>query len=178
MSVIDAREGALEIRLGREEEFAAIGALTVAAYERLRDDAPMGDYETQLRDVASRAEDSVVLVAVQGGALLGSVTYVPDAGCAMSEFDDPEGAGIRMLAVDPDLQGRGAGRALTEACIARARSEGRRRVFLHSTGPMLVARGMYERMGFVRRPELDEFYGGPPYSEEQPLHLIAYSLEL
>ncbi len=179
----------MEVRQVRPEEFDAVGELTVAAYRLLRENVPLGDYEEELRDVAARAADSIVLVAVEGSspsgadptdgaAVLGSVTYVPDPNRNMSEFTDPAAAGIRMLAVDPAVQGRGAGRLLTETCIERARSEGKQRVFLHSTAPMAVARGMYERIGFERREELDEFYADPPFTEASPLHLIAYSLEL
>jgi ribosomal protein S18 acetylase RimI-like enzyme len=96
----------------------------------------------------------------------------------MSEFADPDAAGLRMLAVGPQFQGAGAGRALTEACIARARGEGRRRIVLHSTPVMEVARAMYERLGFVATPGLDLFVTRPPYSDDEPLRLIAYVLEL
>ena len=44
--------------------------------------------------------------------------------------------------------------ALT-ASLDRAQSDGSAEVILHTTGPMLIARDLYERMGFVRAPELD-----------------------
>jgi ribosomal protein S18 acetylase RimI-like enzyme len=168
----------MEIRVVGPEEFEQLGWITVAAYRHLHGDAPLGDYEVQLRAVSARAADSVVLVAVDdAGDLLGGVTYVPDSGRAMSEFSDPEAAGIRMLAVRPDRQGTGVGRALTEECIRRARSDGRPRVVLHSTDVMVVARRMYERMGFVEAPELDVYLGERPYAKEG-LRLIAFVLAL
>ena len=66
-----------------------------------------------------------------------------------------DAAGIRMLVVDEHARGRGVGRALTEACIERARASGLAEVVLHTTKPMRVAHEMYERMGFIRAPELD-----------------------
>ena len=81
-----------------------------------------------------RASEAVVLAAVDdaSGDLLGCVTYVPDASNPWAEHLREGEAGIRMLAVDPAGQGRGAGTALVAACLDRARADGRRAVFLHS----------------------------------------------
>ena len=162
----------------RADEYDALGTITVEAYRDLFGGAQLGGYEEELVAVAERAADSVVLVAVDDDdQLLGGVTYVPDPGRAMSEFTDPDAAGIRMLVVRPSSQGAGIGRALTEACMARARSDGRRRIVLHSTPVMTVARAMYERLGFERAPALDEWVTEGPYAND-PLHLIAYVLTL
>ena len=40
-------------------------------------------------------------------------------------------------------------------CIRRARAGGASVLSLHTTDLMRVAKAMYERMGFVRAPELD-----------------------
>lgn len=166
----------MQIREAAPEEYEAIGELTVAAY---REVSPLGGYEDELRAVARHAASCTVLVAIdRDGALLGSVTYVPGPGTPMSEFTDPDAAGIRVLAVDPTRQGAGTGRSLTEACIDRARAAGRRRIILHSTQYMTVARGMYERMGFSPVPALGALVTDPPFSVSQPLELLAYVLEL
>lgn len=166
----------VEIREALPHEFEALGRITVDAYRHLQGGKPLGDYEDSLVDVAGRAADSVVLVAVDdAGELLGGVTYVPDSTREMSEFEDPEAAGIRMLAVRPDRQRGGTGRALTEACVVRAHADGRRRVLLHSTAMMEVARGMYRRMGFEEVPELDVWVPGPG---GRPLRLIAFRLTI
>jgi predicted N-acetyltransferase YhbS len=167
----------MEIRTIRQEEFDVLGRLTVEAYRALHGGESLGAYEDQLLDVSTRAADSLVLVALdEAGDVLGGVTYVPGAGRAMSEFADAEAAGMRMLAVRPDRQGAGVGRALTEACVARARAEGRARVILHSTDVMKVARAMYGRMGFVEAPELDVLVRDRP--DADPLRLIAFVLSL
>jgi GNAT superfamily N-acetyltransferase len=166
----------MEIRVIRPEELAALGEITVDAYRHLQGGASYGDYEKQLRAVPARAADSLVLVAVDDeGDLLGGVTYVPDADRAMSEFSDPEAAGIRMLAVRPDRQGAGVGTALTEACVARARADGRTRVVLHSTEVMAAARRMYRRLGFVEDPGLDVWV---ERADGTLLRLIAFVLAL
>ena len=89
----------------------------------------------------------------KNGSLVGGVTYVPRPGRRMSEFTDPDAAGIRMLAVDPRHQGSGAGRALTAWCIevgTISRPQTRRAAL---DAPMTVAHGIYESLGFVRSPE-------------------------
>lgn len=168
----------MKIRTVTANEYTALGQLTVDAYERLFDE-PLGAYEHQLRDVAGRAADSVVFVGVDDAdTLLGGVTYVPGAARAMSEFEDGQAAGIRMLAVDPRHQGNGVGRALMEMCISQARTDGRARIILHSTVYMQVARSLYEHLGFERAADLDVMLTDEPNSEENPFHLIAYVLEL
>jgi len=148
----------LQVRLVRPDEHAALGELTVAAYGRVDPSTLEGDYADELRDVAGRAAAAEVLVAVDqeaGGAVVGGVTYVPGPWSPAAEFGDPDAAGIRMLAVAADAQGRGVGEALTRACIDRARTAGRRFVVLHSTDRMTTAHRLYERLGFERDPSLD-----------------------
>jgi predicted N-acetyltransferase YhbS len=155
----------VEIRTAEKTEYEAIADITVNAYveEALRNGSAdsVGDgshfnsaYVPALRDVAGRARDAVVLVAIEEDSVLGAVTYVPGLG-PYAEFDDRDAAGIRMLAVAPEAQGRGVGTALVRACLDRARAEGRARVVLHSTPWMATAGRMYARLGFRRAPERD-----------------------
>lgn len=168
----------MEIRRVRPEEYLAVGEIRVRAYRDLFGGGPLGPYENQLLDVARRDIDSEVLVALDDdGQLLGAVTYVPGPGLTMSEFTDPDAAGIRMLAVEPRRQGSGAGRTLVEACLQRARRDGRRRIILHSTPRMTTAHGIYRRFGFDRAPELDEWVNDGA-EDGEPLHLMAFSLTL
>lgn len=170
----DRRVG-VEVREARPDEFGAIGDLTVEAYAALLGADHLSDYRAELEDVAGRASSATVLVAVEGGAVLGSVTYVPGPQSPLHEFEDPEAASIRMLAVAPAAQGRGIGHELTAACIALARSAERRRVVLYSTEPMVVARAMYERMGFVRDEGRDWTF---TREDGSTLVLLCYELEL
>jgi ribosomal protein S18 acetylase RimI-like enzyme len=144
------------VREARPEEHARLGELVVAAYRSLPEfDEP--DYEPELRDVARRAREAVVLAAVDDadGSLLGCATYVPGPESPWAEFLQPGEAAIRMLAVDPAARGRGAGTALVVACVSRARAEGRSAVFLHSMEFMRAAQAIYRRLGFVRQPDRD-----------------------
>jgi ribosomal protein S18 acetylase RimI-like enzyme len=144
------------IREARPEEHASLGELVVAAYRSLPEFDEPG-YEPELRDVARRAREAKVLVAIDdvAGTLLGCVTYVPGRDSPWAEFLEPGEAAIRMLAVEATARGRGVGTALTVACIARARVDGRAAVFLHSLAYMRAAQAIYTRLGFIRRPERD-----------------------
>lgn len=136
----------------RRDEHAVLGELTVAAYATL---GYLGDdYADELRDVAGRAAAAEVLVAVEGDRMLGGVTYVAGPGIH-AEFAAPDEAGIRHLAVAPDARRRGAGAVLVEACVARARSEGKAQVALFTTPWMTSAHRLYDRLGFRRAPERD-----------------------
>ena len=169
----------MQIRLILPDECEVLGQITLRAYKNLDGRESLGPYERELLDVAARQLDSEVYVAVDDdGNLLGGVTYVPGPERTMSEFQDPEAAGIRMLAVDPQYQGLGAGRALVETCIARARLQHRRRIILHSTPVMTSAQAIYQRLGFESFPKLDIWFADEPYSPGEPLHLIAYTLSL
>ena len=144
------------VRDARPEEYARLGELVVAAYRSLPEFDDPG-YELELRDVASRAREAIVLVAADADsdAPVGCVTYVPGPESPWAELLEPGEAGIRMLAVDRGARGRGAGTALTQACLERARAEGRVAVVLHSLAYMRAAQAIYTRLGFARRPDRD-----------------------
>jgi ribosomal protein S18 acetylase RimI-like enzyme len=145
----------MRIRSLRPDDHDAVGELTVAAYATVDPATLDSGYDDELRDVAARADGVEILVADDGGALVGAVTYVPGPESPAAEFTEPDAAGIRMLAVDPSAQGQGVGAALTEACIDLARRDGRAQIILHSTDRMTTAHRLYERFGFRRDRSLD-----------------------
>ena len=132
-------------------EAARLGELTVAAYLQVPGVAEEGAYVEELRDVGGRAAHVPVLVAVDdaSGEVLGGVAYVPDPG-PFAEIERDDEAGIRMLAVAPEAQGRGVGRALVEACVERARAAGKRRLVLLTLPSMTAAQSLYRSLGFER----------------------------
>ncbi|GAC1535186.1 MAG: GNAT family N-acetyltransferase [Acidimicrobiales bacterium] len=161
----------MELRPVRPSEYQTVGDLTVAAFAGLEGSGDLGDYADTLRQVEERASAALVLVAVEGGDVLGSVTYVSSPDNPYAEDLGTGDVGIRMLAVAPVAQGRGVGRVLTEACLATGRDAGAARVVLHSTPWMVVAHGLYASLGFVRRPERD-------VTIRPDLTLMAFALEL
>lgn len=160
------------IREVREDEAGAAGEVVLAAYRALEGSPPVDEngYAEELREVARRSRQAVVLVAVEE-SVLGCVTYVPEETSPMAEDLRPGEAGLRMLAVAPSAQGRGVGRALVEACVERARQDGKERLFLHSGEWMRAAHRLYESLGFRRVPERD-------WAPAPDIPLMAYALEL
>lgn len=162
------------LRDARAGELDAIGATMVAAYEEFSPPDPPPQwlhYLDEIRDVRRRLRDSTLIVAEDGGRIVGAVTYYPDGSKETNGGWPPAWAVFRLLAVHPDARGRGLGRLLTEECIGRARAAGSAAMGLHTTHLMNVARAMYERMGFVRVPELD-FFPVPAF------RVMAYRLAL
>jgi GNAT superfamily N-acetyltransferase len=165
----------LEVREARTaQEVEAAGRVTVAANAEFApadpDDpfvASWDRYLVSMADAAGRAADGSLLVAVENGRVVGTVTLYLHAG---SEQWRPDDAMFRFLAVDPAARGRGVGRALFQACLERARAAGKRRMALHTTEWMTTARAMYERAGFSREPEGDARLPG--------LHILAYAADL
>lgn len=147
----------MEVREVLADEAERVGELVVEAYRALEEGPAVedGGYGAELRAVARRAREAAVLVAVEGPDILGCVTYVPDERSPLAEDMQPGEAGIRMLAVAPDRQRLGVGRALVEACVERARRDGRVWVFLHSGAWMKAAHALYGSLGFVRVPDRD-----------------------
>jgi ribosomal protein S18 acetylase RimI-like enzyme len=146
----------MEVRVVREHEVDEAGQVVLAAYAGIEGAPPLGHgYDEELLAVGRRARQATVLVAVDGGRVVGCVTLVEDSTSAWAEDLRHDEAGIRMLAVAPDGQGEGVGRLLVEACIERALAAGKPAVFLHSTPWMRAAHRLYERLGFQRVPERD-----------------------
>jgi GNAT superfamily N-acetyltransferase len=165
-------EPTVVVREARPEEHERIAELTLAAYLEIPGVADDPAYLAELADVAGRAAVVPLLVAVDvaSDTVLGTVTFVPGPG-PYSETEGPDEAGFRMLAVDPGRHRRGVGRALVEACIARARAAGKRRLVLLTTPAMTAAHRLYERLGFDRDPANDWEY-------EPGRWLWAYALDL
>lgn len=156
------------VRTARPDDHDAVAELTARVYL----DEGYGDeqYVPQLRAVADRAQTATVLLAEDGDRLLGTVT-VATRGGDWAEQAVPGEAVIRMLVVDPDARGSGAGAALVQACLDAARADGCTLVRLSSQDAMTAAHRLYERAGFVRTPSFD-------WSPVPGLQLRTYALPL
>lgn len=158
----------MEIRRARPEEYPAVGELTAAAYVAGGHLPPGHRYVDQLRAAERRAAEAVLLVAVDGDRLLGTVTYCPH-GSPWRELGREDEGEFRTLAVAPDAQGSGVGAALVRACVDRSRGEGDRGMVLCSLPDQASAHRIYARLGFVRDP-------GRDWSPEPGTTLMAFAL--
>ncbi|MFD4429850.1 GNAT family N-acetyltransferase [Nocardia sp. NPDC058497] len=142
----------LEIRTAHPSEYDAISALTVDVYVGDGYVSPEDDYVTELADVAHRATEAQVLVAVDDDEIAGSLT-VAKPGTRYAEIARPGELEFRMLAVAKRSRGLGAGTALVRAVVAEARAGGYEAVALTTMATMVDAHRIYERLGFVAVPE-------------------------
>ena len=150
----------IQVRPATTADHPAIARLTVDAYRADGQlEAETGRYADVLADVAGRADQTEILVAVDSdggadGGVLGAVAFVLP-GSAFAELARPGEAEFRMLAVDPSAQGRGVGQALVRACVARAREVRASGILIFTRSFAERAQRFYTRMGFVRAPEHD-----------------------
>jgi ribosomal protein S18 acetylase RimI-like enzyme len=147
----------MEVREATAHEHAAAGRVTAEAYREFV--RPCDDgwerYLTRIADVAARADRTTILVAVEEGRVLGSLTLelegrVQDEGEEEQRPLAPEEAHIRMLGIDPAARARGVARALMAESEARARAAGKTFMTLNTTHRMKAAQAMYERLGYER----------------------------
>lgn len=150
----------LNVRDAWPEELDEVAIVIGAAYREYALLFPSEAWETYARnivDVRSRLGETELIVAERSGNILGVVTFYPDGSRPGGEGWPAGWAGIRLLAVHPKYRGQGIARALMHECFRRCRELGIATVGLHTSEVMATARGMYERMGFVRADEFD-FY--------------------
>jgi ribosomal protein S18 acetylase RimI-like enzyme len=147
----------MEVREATEQEFPEAGRVTADAYrEFIRPgDVDWERYLRRIADVAERADRTTVLVAVEDGRVLGSLTLELDGRVRGEDDEDhrplePGEAHIRMLGVDPAARARGVARALMAESESRARAAGKTHMTLNTTMRMEAARAMYERLGYER----------------------------
>ena len=147
----------MDVREATEQEFREAGRVTAEAYrEFIRPgDVDWERYLRRIADVAERADRTTILVAVEDGRVLGSLTLELE-GRVRDEDDEehrplePGEAHIRMLGVDPAARARGVARALMAASEERARAAGKTHMTLNTTARMEAAQQMYERLGYER----------------------------
>jgi ribosomal protein S18 acetylase RimI-like enzyme len=141
------------VRAVYPSEMGAAGELRVDAYQAQSLLAVKPDYAGTLRALGADGHGKV-LVAVEDDRMLGTVmleAWHPGSGVARGT-DEGE---IRALAVAPQAQGRGVGRALVRAVIDQAAACGMRRLMLSTQPAMTAAQRLYVAEGFIRIPDRD-----------------------
>jgi ribosomal protein S18 acetylase RimI-like enzyme len=86
-------------------------------------------------------------------------------------YDRPDVASFGQFAVEPELQGRGIGRALLEAVERRAVEEGVAEVALDTAEGATALIGMYEKLGY-------RFIGHADWRPDTNYRSVVYSKKL
>jgi ribosomal protein S18 acetylase RimI-like enzyme len=139
-------EAVIDVRLATLEDEPELRRIDLATWSPLTSPSapPENPDEYRFFDGDRRTPDNL-LVAVRGGRIAGWVKLTPATPL-------PSGDHVKLingLAVDPEHQGAGVGRALIEAAVERAKVLGARKVSLRVLGHNDAARRLYERCGFV-----------------------------
>ena len=136
-----------------------LNRIAVSAFDQFRDhydDWPA--MRAGLSKTSALGESGEVIIAEFQGTFAGAVAYFgPNS--QKAAFFDQRWPIIRMLVVDPAFRGKGIGRALSNACIARARRDGSPIIALHTSPIMSVALPMYLKMGFVKAYDAPPIFG-------------------
>jgi len=106
------------------------------------------------RDTGGRAASGTVLVARRGGRVVGTASVLR-AATPYARVAVPGEAELRLLAVDPDVQGARFGESLVRASLEAALAWGAGALVLDTGVHNLRAQALYERMGFERVPDRD-----------------------
>ncbi len=164
----------LQFRIAESHEHSAVAQVILESYAEYAPLIPADAWERysqSILDVRSRMTESELLIAVEDGEIVGSATFYPARLKRTQSEWPPEWTGARLIAVLPERRGRGIGKAIVEKCINISRDQKAAAFALHTTPYMELARGMYERMRFVRVPEYD-FHPRPE------LTVMAYKYDL
>jgi ribosomal protein S18 acetylase RimI-like enzyme len=176
-----------EVRLrdARTDELDEVGRLLAEVYGAFRAHLPADAWERcigEIVDVRSRAGESELIVAEDGGRLIGTIGFYPDASRSAIERWPDGWASIRTLGVRAEARRRGVGKALARECVRRARARGSKAVGLHTAAHMEVATRLYERLGFRRAPEFDieigQMFSGRSLPPGESWQAQAYRLDL
>jgi ribosomal protein S18 acetylase RimI-like enzyme len=151
----------MRLRDFRPPDAPQVNRLALSAFEQFK--THYSDWPAMAASVARMAAlagNGEIILAECDDKIMGAVVYVPPGRPKPSCFEIGWPI-IRMLVVDPDHRGLGAGRALTEECISRARRDGSPVLALHTSPFMTVALSMYVRMGFELLRDGPPIFGVP-----------------
>lgn len=162
------KDAVFSVRNALPSEYEEIGRLMVGVYGRLDGfpkEAEQPNYYKMLANVGeltAKPETELLVADSLEGNIAGAVVYFGDMqyyGSGGSATKEKNAAGFRLLAVKPEMRGRGIGKLLTMECIRKTKEKGLSQLIIHTTMAMQTAWKMYESIGFVRSEDLDFMQG-------------------
>lgn len=160
------------VREARPSEFDEIGRLTYAGFGHAEPGArrPAPERLHLLLNAEARARQGTLLVAEDGGHLIGTATLLPGDAALSRQARSAAESELRLLAVLPQARSTGAGWQLMRAAIERSAAAGARALVL-DTGPRnFTSQRLYHRLGFERAPERET----QPSLSGEPLAVFVY----
>lgn len=146
----------IAVRPITEADYDAVARITADAYLGAGYfDSVEYPYMQKIMRVGERAAVAPMIVAERNGVVVGSATLAVhgDEWADIALADEME---FRLLVVDPAVQRSGAGRAMVEYILDRARhTEGIAAVSLTTGDNWHTAHALYRKLGFTRAPERD-----------------------
>jgi len=145
------------IRPATAEDAAVVARLWTVAYVTGEPGGRAEPYSES--DYADAAQRGHVIVAEEGGEVVGVVVHYP-AGTTGRAVGGEGEAELSRLVVVAAARERGIGSALVGLCSERAAAEGCEAIALWSRPWQTDAHRLYERHGYSRVPERDEVDAG------------------
>ncbi|MEH7236968.1 GNAT family N-acetyltransferase [Bacillus sp. JJ1562] len=149
----------MKIRDAKQDELDFIREQRVAAYLEHSMEIPAAHWQALKQGISSEADrlhGSELIVCELDEKIVGSVVLFPANTDAyegqLEELDYPE---IRMLAVSPEVRGKGVASALITECIQRSQAKNHQFIGLHTGEFMKQAIKLYTKHGFERLPQYD-----------------------
>lgn len=133
---------------------------TIRDFESPRDAASFRDlneawirkyFTLEPKDRATFDDPAGKIIAPGGAILMVDVDGETVGACALVKLD-ADTFEVAKMAIDERNQGRGLGRLLLQAVIARARSMGGKRLYLESNSKLAPALALYRKLGFTDVP--------------------------
>lgn len=150
------RQGAVE----DIDELQQLAALSYGVYKHVLSEEHWLKLEHFLNDrqkFEHLLQQSTCFVCVCQGKIVG-MAFVILSGNPWDIFP-ANWAYIRMVGVNPDCQGKGIARRLTQKCIDFAKQNEESTIALHTSEFMDAARHVYEKLGFVQIREIEPRFG-------------------
>lgn len=153
----------LKYRIGTLADKEQLRELALIAYGQFKSDLTENNWDKLHTILKSESSYSNILaiakcfVCETDEKIIG-VAYIVPSGNPTAIFQT-DWSYIRMVGVNPEFNGNGIGKKLTQMCIDFAKGTNEKTIALHTSEFMNAARHIYESFGFRKIKELDKLFG-------------------